>query len=204
LTTAVALLEQLRAAKAKAAPAQVYGFAGRALQSFANDSRWNVEPVGNVRVRAIGTNQTFEVMTSPAGAFTFSNLPTDTYRIEPAPPAGLTTAEAALRLPVPDLAITAGTRGCEANIRLLNDSELSGALVDGLGRPVRGMVRALTTDESIPEPARMVDAHETAANGHFRLRLLPAGKYRIAVWPYQDGKFDSSRTIFCIHFRPQV
>jgi hypothetical protein len=72
-----------------------------------------MEPIGNMRVQAIGSRQTFEAITSQNGAFTFSNLPADTYRIEPTPPPGMRTAEAALRTPVRNFEIRTYTRAAK-------------------------------------------------------------------------------------------
>jgi hypothetical protein len=196
LNTAAALLEQLRAVRSKASVAQVYGFAGRAPEDPSSAARWNMEPVSNMRVQAIGSRRTFEVVTSANGAFTFSDLPADTYRIEPVPPVGMTMAEVALRTPVRKFEIRTDTRGCEANLRLLNDGEFSGVLVSPAGKPVRGLVRGLRVDESIPEPERVVVSHETEADGRFRLPLIAPGKYRICVSPQRDGKIDYSRKIY--------
>ena len=106
------------------------------------------------------------------------------------------TAEAALRSPVRTFEIRTDTRGCEANLRLVNDGELSGILVDPAGKPVRGLVRGLRADEKIPEPQRVVVSHETEADGRFRLPLIAAGKYQISVSPYRDGRIDYSRTMY--------
>jgi hypothetical protein len=108
----------------------------------------------------------------------------------------MTRAEAALRSPVRNFEIRTDTRGCEANLRLLNDGALSGVLVSPAGKPVRGLVRALRADESIPEPQRVVVFHETEADGRFLLPLIAPGKYQISVSPQRDGKIDYSRNIY--------
>lgn len=196
LATGVALREQLRAAKSYATVAQIYGFAGRAPKDSSREASWNLEPIGSMRIQAMGTRANFEVLTSTAGAFSFSGLPADIYRIEPVVPPGLTPAQTAIRTSTRTFDVKTDTRGCEANIRLFNDGELSGVLVASDGRTVRGLVRAFRLDDSIPEPQRSVASYETEVDGRFRLQMINEGKYYIGVSQYRDGRVDYRHTIY--------
>ncbi len=196
LKSAAALVEQLRVARSGGVVAQIYGFAGQAGPKPSPEPFGGMEPVSSLRVQAVGSRQTFEAVTSPNGAFAFTDLPADTYRIEPVPPPGSRTAEMALRTPVRRFDVRTDTRSCEANIRLVNDGELSGVLVNAEGRPVRGLVRGLIVDETVPEAQRVVVFHETEADGRFRLPLIASGKYQISVSPMRAGGIDYKRVIY--------
>jgi hypothetical protein len=117
-------------------------------------------------------------------------LPADTYHIDASLPAGLTTADAAFRTPERLFEVRTDTRGCEANIRVLADGQLSGVLVNAQGKPVRGFVRALVVDVAIDPLLSSVVIHETKADGRFRLPFLAPGKYRLVVSPERGGQID--------------
>jgi hypothetical protein len=70
----VALYQQLHAAKLAIKGAQIYGFAARKRSYPSSQADEGSEPIGNLRVRAIGTSRTFEAVTSEAGVFSFSRL----------------------------------------------------------------------------------------------------------------------------------
>jgi hypothetical protein len=190
LRTASALIEQLRSVRSNALAAQLFGFVGRAPQDPRFESMWKTEPLESVRVRAVGTRGTFESITSTAGAYAFRELPADTYHIEASLPAGLTIADAAFRTPKRLFEVRTDTRGCEANIRVLADGQLSRVLVNAQGRPVRGSIRAIVVDVAIDPLQSSVVSHETEADGKFRLPFLAPGKYRLVVSPERVGQID--------------
>ncbi|MFN0104261.1 MAG: collagen binding domain-containing protein [Bryobacteraceae bacterium] len=182
LRTASALIEQLKAAAATGSPAQIFGFVGAAPKDRRKESVYQTKPLDSIPIRAVGTQRTFETKTSPQGAYAFHNLPPDKYRVQAVLPSGLTTADSE------PVELGPNTRGCQANIRVLDDGRISGSVVNGKGEPLRAYVAVIPEDE---EPAAgAIASHTTSEDGRFRLPLLPAGRYFLYSIPEIDGRIN--------------
>jgi hypothetical protein len=196
LSTASALIEQLRSAGPAGSPAQIFGFVGIPPWDPRIESAYQTKPLDRIPIRAIGAAGTFETKTSPDGAYAFHDLPPGKYRVEAVLPSGLTTGEAAFGRSGPPLEIGPRTRGCQANIRALPDGRISGVVVNGTGEPRRAYVAAIRVDDRPESPLGAISSHTTSGDGRFTLPLLPAGRYYLVYAPEIAGKIDHRQRIY--------
>jgi hypothetical protein len=95
--------------------------------------------------------------------------------------------------------VTQEGSGCALTQAARPDGQIEGIVVDAAGNPVRGFVTLLPADPQEAAEARRrggLPGADVAADGHFMLPLLPAGRYRLTFHPRPAQRIDFATTYY--------
>jgi hypothetical protein len=190
--TASALLEQLRALTTSPEPATLFGMIGTAPRGNGYGDLIESKALPNVRVRAISSKGSdYSVTSNGQGAYSFSWLPADTYRLEIDLPSGLSTWQ---QDSGKALSISIGndqkSRGCSVDVFARPDGRISGVVVDPDGTAVPGFVTIVSADppQGATDRQRAGLVGFESSDGKFLLTQIPPGRYRLLFYPKINGQ----------------
>lgn len=187
------VLKELRAIRDGGHADDLFGTIGIAAAGAGYEDLVNTRPLSKVSIHAIGNRGiAFSTVTDEQGAYAFSSLPNDTYRIEQDLPKGLSTWEslAGKSVTVEVLHRDGAGAGCEVDVFARPDGEISGRVIDAGGNGVAGFV---TIEPADPKEAQAafhrggLPGCETE-DGSFTLPQLPPGRYRLTFSPSIGGR----------------
>jgi hypothetical protein len=197
LANATALLRQLRSIRDGNGKATLRGLLGVPDQSQ-GQRYWLIQPLADIRVKAIGAKGEFAATTDAEGVFEFSSLPEDTYQLEPAlqPPFGMDMrVQERLKVEVKSAGDT-----CTQTIVAQWDGSIAGKIEDSAGNPLSGFllvqpILGETPDDGPPRGGGGLGI-DVGDDGKFELKYLAPGVYDLQFSPKVAG-----RTLLGVHVR---
>jgi hypothetical protein len=181
-------LKELRALREGRRVDDVFGTVGIAPDGVGFEDLAQTRPLANVSVHVTGSGgAAFSTMTDEHGAYFFTFLPRDTYRLDQDLPAGLsTTQNPDGKLPTVEVTGKDGTgAGCQIDVFSRPDGEISGTVTDSTGHGLSGFV---TIEPADPMEAQVAFRRGGLPgcemdDGNFSLPHLAPSRYRLIFYP---------------------
>jgi hypothetical protein len=187
------VLRELRAARDRTRPDDVFGTIGTAPRGARFEDLMDSQPLAGVPVRATGSNGiSFSTKTDDRGVYAFSSLPPGAYGIELDLPPGFARAA-----PVAAEA-SAGRAACRVDSFASPDGRIEGTVVDSTGKALAGFVTIQPADPLEAAAAQRgggLPGYDTGPDGKFSLPHLRPGRYRLVFHP-RTGRVVNFRATF--------
>jgi hypothetical protein len=155
----------------------------------------------NVPVHATGTHgSVFSASTDQQGAYAFTSLPPDTYRIDEDLPTGLSTWEHnSGQFATVEVNRSGGNgSGCQVDVFSRPDGTISGTVVDAHGSGVPGFITIQPADPTEAQSALQrggLPGCDTE-DGAFSLPQIPPGKYRLIFYAKTQNEMSFRRPFY--------
>jgi hypothetical protein len=177
-----ALIRQLRAARAGTGMADVFGLVTEPLSNSSLAGLERFEPARALTVTAKSALREYRTQTSNDGSYEFWGLPPGRYGVTLQLPPARVTSQAYT------LDVAPGTP-CRADFQISYDGRIGGTVVNRQGQPMSGIISAQHA-----EPERANDNVSVASvdDGHFDLKTVSPGRYRLQFLPRVNGRIRSN------------
>jgi hypothetical protein len=180
-------IKELRALRDTGRADDLFGIVSAVPRGVRFEDLIDAHPLAGVAIRLIGSRgEVFSTTTDTHGVYSFSTLPSGSYRVEHDLPFGLVSARNSTERVSVELSGQDGRgAGCGVNVSALPDGVISGAVVDGNGEGLAGFV---TIEPIDPAEAKFFLQHgglsgDDTNDGKFTLPRLPPGRYRLIFHP---------------------
>jgi hypothetical protein len=185
--TASGAIKELRALRDTGRADDLFGLVSQAPRGVGYGDLPSAHPLAGVTVRLIGSSgEVSSTTTDTHGVYSFSRLPSGSYRVEHDLPSGLTLAKNSRQPISVELSDQDGHgAGCGVNVFAFPDGLISGTVVDGNGNGLAGFVTIEPVDAA---EAKFFLEHGGLSgydtnDGKFTLPRLPPGRYRLVFRP---------------------
>jgi hypothetical protein len=189
------VLRELRAMRDQKRLDDIFGTIGMAPKGNGFEALTETQPLAGVPVRAIaGSGASFSTQTDGRGAYAFPSLPSGTYTVEP----GFRTGLGRLYEPL-TADVRASGAACRVDSFVRPNGQITGTVVDALGKAIPGFVTIQPADPAEAAVAQRrggMPGYQTVLDGRFSLPQLPAGRYRLVFHPWTGGRVDFRTTFY--------
>ena len=195
------LLNELRAVRDGDRVDDLFGTTGILSEGARSEDLAEMRPLADIAVHVRNSKgEVFYTKTDANGAYAFARLPRDTYHVEQELPAGLSRTQSktgeSLGIEVDDK--TGAGAGCQVDIFVRPDGQISGTVVDGSGKGVPGFVTIQPADPTARQVAMSrggLPGCDTA-DGNFSLPQLAPGRYRLVFHPSVGNSISFQQTFY--------